>query len=658
MIDNVPISSRGWRNWLRAALQPMTLLYVFVIPVLWAALAAIYVSPTALLVALLIFGYFFIVRHRMGLAAREALIAKQKFHLNSALANMPQGLCMYDGERRLIVCNRHYADLYGLSEEQTRPGTPFEAIIRHQVSIGNVSENPEEYIANRLRAVYEKTDYQLTTRLRDGRLVSVVHRPMDGGGWVSTHTDVTEQVKREETFRLLFEGSPVPAWVIDRESLRFVAVNDAAIAHYGYSREQFLAMTVSQLRPKDDRKRFGDFLRTLQPDQFVQNIGQHITADGTIIDIAVYSRALTYAGRSARLTVVHDISISKRVENELRRTQNFLDAIIEHVPMPILVKDVAGADGDVSQCSYSLINRACEELFGVDRAEFVGKTAAQLFSKEIADFIVTQSNAALRLQTPRILSDHEVPTATNGTQICTSTTVAVRDDAQAPQYLVTVIQDVTERQRAERHIAQMAHYDHLTGLANRRTFNDTMEATIRHAADRGEQFTILSLDLDGFKETNDTHGHLVGDALLFEVSRRLIDAADGAFVARIGGDEFALIANGGAPTAVSLADRLLKSFKEEIHIEDRPIKTGATIGAAVYPDHGDDSKNSHQQRRHRALPRQRRGPRLNSILRCKNGRTHSRAPCAAGCAACRDRAPAAAFALSAATDDVGGAGRI
>lgn len=590
MIQKVSIDLRGWRNGVRAALQPATLLYVFVIPILWTALAVIFVWPTAILTALVIFGYFFLVRHRMGLAAREDLIARQKLHLDAALANMPQGLCMYDGEQRLIVCNQHYVDLYGLNPEQARPGTPFETIVRHQVSIGNVSEDPDEYIANRLRAVSEKVDYQFTTRLRDGRLISVIHRPMEGGGWVSTHTDVTERVNREETFRLLFEGSPVPAWVIDRESLRFVAVNDAAIARYGYSREQFMAMTVSQLRPKGDRKRFGDFLRTLEPDQFVQNVGQHITRDGTIIDVAVYSRALTYAGRSARLTVVHDVSLSKRVENELRRTQKFLDTIIEHVPVPILVKDVRAADGDVAQCGYTLINRAFEELFGVDRAEIVGKTVEQLYPKDRAEFIIAKNNAALRSQTPMILSDHEVYTATNGTRICTSTTVAVRDDAQAPQYLVTVLQDVTERQRAERHIAQMAHYDHLTGLANRRTFNDSMEAAIKRAAGRGEQFTILSLDLDCFKETNDTHGHLVGDALLFEVSRRLIDAADGAFVARIGGDEFALIVNGGAAIAAPLADRLQKVFKEEILIEDRRIRTGATIGAAVYPVHGNDSK--------------------------------------------------------------------
>jgi len=136
----------------------------------------------------------------------------------------------------------------------------------------------------------------------------------------------------------------------------------------------------------------------------------------------------------------------------------------------------------------------------------------------------------------------------------------------------------------------MAHYDQLTNLANRRTFNESMEAAIQRASGCGEQFAVLSLDLDGFKETNDTYGHLIGDALLFEVSRRLMNAADGAFVARIGGDEFALIADGGTQSAIRLAERILESFDEEVVVENRRIMTGATIGAAVYPDHGQDSK--------------------------------------------------------------------
>ena len=523
-------------------------------------------------------------------AALQRGLAAQSMRLNAAIENMPQGICMFDGDKRLIVCNQRYADLYGLSTEQTKPGSPFRSILAAQSTVVSVPDDSERYIARRLGDVSTKQPYQLINRLGDGRLISVTHRPMAGGGWIATHADVTEQISREELLRLLFEGSPVPMWVSDRETLHFLAVNDAALACYGYSRDQFMSMTVPDLRPQEDRDRFAEFLRSLHPVQFSENVGQHTTSDGRIIDVSVYSRALTYAGRNARLTVIYDISKSKRVENELRRTQKFLDAIVEHAPAPILVKEVTGAHKDVAQFRYTLINRAFEDLFGVSREGIVGKTVSELYPKERADFIIAENANALRSEDPITLFDHEVHTAKNGIRICTATTVAVRDDSNTPQYLVTLLQDVTERKRAERRIARMAHYDQLTDLANRRTFNDALETAIKSTSGYGDQFTVLSLDLDGFKEANDTHGHLIGDALLCEVSRRLMKVADGAFVARIGGDEFAVIVNGGMQIASPLAERLLSAFREEIRIEGRRMMTGATIGAAIFPNHGSDSK--------------------------------------------------------------------
>ena len=520
---------------------------------------------------------------------RDDVVDRQKLHLDAAIANMSQGLCMFDANQQLIVCNQQYADMYGLDRDLTKPGTSLRAILERQIAIGNV-QNPETYVESRLKSVRAKRPYQIVNRLHDGRLISVVHRPMNDGGWVTTHTDVTEQTDREESFRLLFAGSPVPMWVIDRETLCFLAVNDAAVAHYGYSHDQFMAMTAPELRPREDRERFAQFLRTLEEMQFVENIGQHLTSDGTMIDVSVSSRALMYAGRKARLAAIHDITKAKLAENQLRRTQKFLDAIIEHVPAPILVKDLSGTTGDAAGCQYTLVNRAFEEMFGVSRAQIVGKTVAELYPKERADFIVAENNEALRSEHPIILADHPVHTARNGIRMCTATTVAVRDDQQTPQYIVTVLQDVTERKRTEQRISRMAHYDPMTDLPNRTTFNDAMQATLERARNCGGQFTVLSIDLDGFKEANDTYGHLIGDALLSEVSRRFLSAAGGAFVARIGGDEFAVVVDGGIQKATGVAERLLDSLRDMVCIEDRRIKANATIGAAVYPQDGHDAK--------------------------------------------------------------------
>ncbi len=520
---------------------------------------------------------------------RQRDVSEQSMRLKVALENMSHGLCMFDGDHRLIVCNQKYADVYGLSREQVRAGNHIKSIFEHQSAL-IMDGDAGDYVTGRLADIAAKRTYQLTHRFRDGRLISVTHKPMPGGGWVSTHVDVTEQVDREQSFRLLFESNPVPMWVIDRENLRFMAVNDAAVVRYGYSREQFMSMSVTELRPAEDRERFGNFLRALEPDQFGENIGQHINAGGQTIDVSVYSRVLTYAGRSARLTAVHDITKAKLAENELRRTQKFLDAIIEHVPVPIMVKDVSSAHKQAAEYRYSLVNRAFEDLFGAPRARLIGKTIVDLFPKERVEFIVAENEEALLADGPIFRHDHDFQTVSKGTRTCTATTVAVRDDASNPQYLVTVLQDVTERKRTEDRIARMAHYDQLTNLANRRTFNESMDAAIKRETESGDQFTVLSLDLDGFKETNDTYGHLVGDALLFEVSRRLMNAADGAFVARVGGDEFALIVDGGMQIAIQVAERVLETFDEEVIVENRRIKTGATIGAAVYPSHGADSK--------------------------------------------------------------------
>jgi diguanylate cyclase (GGDEF)-like protein len=157
---------------------------------------------------------------------------------------------------------------------------------------------------------------------------------------------------------------------------------------------------------------------------------------------------------------------------------------------------------------------------------------------------------------------------------------------------VAVHEDVTEQKHAEQCIARLAHYDTLTDLPNRATFEATMNATLDRAAATGDQFAILSIDLDRFKEANDTCGHLVGDALLREVARRLQAVAAGALIARIGGDEFAaIVADGEQPaTAVALAERLLAAFVDDFEVEGQRLKLGVSIGAAVYPTDGTDTK--------------------------------------------------------------------
>ncbi len=128
----------------------------------------------------------------------ESAIKKQKEQLDAALAHISQGVCMFDASKRLIICNKQYADIYELTEELTKPGTPFQAILEHTVAKGNGPKDLAAYLKARLNDVAGRVPYQTTNKLRDGRYVAVVHRPMANGGWVATHQDITEARHREE----------------------------------------------------------------------------------------------------------------------------------------------------------------------------------------------------------------------------------------------------------------------------------------------------------------------------------------------------------------------------------------------------------------------------------------------------------------------------
>jgi len=154
---------------------------------------------------------------------------------------------------------------------------------------------------------------------------------------------------------------------------------------------------------------------------------------------------------------------------------------------------------------------------------------------------------------------------------------------------VSTHKDVTEQCRAEQRIAHMAGHDALTGLPNRLLFREGMEQALA-APDRDNSVAVLSIDLDCFKEVNDTHGHPAGDALLRGVADRLRRCVGDGMVARLGGDEFAMIRVGAqsAEDVVLLAERILKTLGEPMKVEGHDIRVGSSIGIAIAPAHGDD----------------------------------------------------------------------
>ena len=300
--------------------------------------------------------------------------------------------------------------------------------------------------------------------------------------------------------------------------------------------------------------------------------------DGRIIDVV--NQPIKGGGWVA---THEDIRERRKAERELEHTRAFLNTIIENVPSPIIVKSVP-------DLNYLLINRAAEKYLGVDRASMLGKTARDIFATVTAEMIEAEDCKVIESGTSVFLDEHTVFTPGNGTRIVIATRLPVLGADGKPQYLISVIRDLTERRRHEQQIAHMAHHDPLTDLPNRTAFNECIAATLALAKTSEEKFALLSIDLDRFKTVNDVFGHKVGDALLREVASRMEQAGQGAFIARVGGDEFHVITPTGPQpeTAEALAEKLCAALDSDIDIDGIPLRVRLTVGIAIFPQDGVD----------------------------------------------------------------------
>ena len=161
-----------------------------------------------------------------------------------------------------------------------------------------------------------------------------------------------------------------------------------------------------------------------------------------------------------------------------------------------------------------------------------------------------------------------------------------RDADGSVLWVIGTVQDISERKRAERHIEKLAFYDTLTALPNRTHFQDQLKRRLALARRKGHALALLFIDLDRFKEINDTQGHLAGDKVLAEIARRFRSSLrQGELLARLGGDEFVVIADeADRQGAEAIALRLLSTLQTPISVREASFQLGASIGIAVYPD--------------------------------------------------------------------------
>jgi len=217
---------------------------------------------------------------------------------------------------------------------------------------------------------------------------------------------------------------------------------------------------------------------------------------------------------------------------------------------------------------------------------------------EFINFIDPQDQEFIRERILSVSQDGETSSDDYRLISLESDTLAVHQELARPRdssdIVLGTVQNITEQRESEKRIRKLAYSDALTGLASRAYFHQHLADVIKAAHRRSERFALLFLDLDGFKDVNDSLGHDVGDMLLKEIALRLQDAIrDTDFVARLSGDEFCIMADNlnDQYDAAHVADRCLELMNEPVNLGKQNIRPRCSIGIAYYPDDGEDSKS-------------------------------------------------------------------
>ena len=255
---------------------------------------------------------------RMRAEAEAAVADARKSHerLREAIDILPEGIVFLDADGRYILWNKKYSEIYSRSSDLFKPGARLQDTIRIGVARGDYPEavgREEEWIAERITRLYQPGGRH-EQLLADGRCILIEERLTEDGGIIGLRIDITELKQREASFRLLFDSNPIPMIVCALDDERILGVNDAAVAHYGYSRAEFEKLTIRQVQAFESEP---PWAQDRSSDEQAARTWKHIRADGALIDLAIYSRQLVYGETPAVLLALMDITERKRAEARL-----------------------------------------------------------------------------------------------------------------------------------------------------------------------------------------------------------------------------------------------------------------------------------------------------------------------------------------------------
>jgi PAS domain S-box-containing protein len=240
-------------------------------------------------------------------------------------------------------------------------------------------------------------------------------------------------------YSLLFAANPMPMWVFDMETLQFLEVNEAAIAQYGFGRDEFLGMTIADIRPPEDVPGMSAYLKAPAAEFHRYGLWRHRRKDGTLLTVEITAQDIVFNERRARLVVAQDVGEHRRSAAELQRKQQVLQSILDDMPAVVFVQDLEGR--------FTLVNTAWERFTGLRRDQATGRTVHDIFPPDVADSLRIGDRAMLDAGVPT--EAELVLPGTDGQRTYITSRFPLRNEQGRIEGLVGLAVDITRRKRAE-----------------------------------------------------------------------------------------------------------------------------------------------------------------------------------------------------------------
>ena len=553
----------------------------------------------------------------------------------TALENIAQGVCFFNGEEKLILSNRRYAEIYNLDPKDIPPGTTLREVLLRRTAAGTgPAVGIEDYLSEGLIINQNSEPATRVIKLADGREIANWNQSVPEGGWVSTHDDITENKNKSTSLQTLIDWVPDLLFVKDLNS-RFLVANEATVADLSLvehvepvTRAGLIGKNDFDLYPKEVAQIFrnseakimesGEGMFDLQ-EPTIDRSGQKKWISMTKVPLRNESGEIF-----GLIGIGRDVTRQKRDESLREGQANILEMIATNTALDeILTQLVHLVEDQLTgiTCSILLLDNDgihlrhgsapnlpeayCKAIDGISIGPNVGScgTAAHRQKPVIvadvmsdplwADFkdLAVQYNFRSCWSTPILSHEGEVL----GTFAMYS--AMVREPTLADTRLIDIITRIAgiaiERKKTEDRIQFLATHDALTGLPNRTLLKDRLAQAISQAERYGHCVSVVFVDLDKFKDINDSLGHNAGDELLKTMAGRMARCVRSIdTVVRLGGDEFVILLVDQPQdigVTVEVINRIRLAMAETIHLTGRDLNVTGSIGIANYPNDGEDA---------------------------------------------------------------------